>query len=250
MKSKKMRKKSYLRKWGCRVLMLISALLTVIFLFSLAAKPLESNSKNLPDNITCTDILGKKVEFPGKNSNITLLLFFDPEVTSQKCPLAYAQVLYKKYELQGLSIIGISSKDRKVLAELFTWGKFAFPFIHDPSKTIYERFNIEDCCGGTVLMNAQGNIVFSTSSLLNNESLRQIIEKKLLGRIVYEFKVPSLNQMFRLNQKIPDIPLIEVLSNKIKHIDDFTEDYILVTFFSSMCSVCKSGKRIDTLRAI
>ena len=80
--------------------------------------------------------------------------------------------------------------------------------------------------------------------------MRQLVEKELLGKIEYNFNDTPKSEAFKLNNPAPLIPLQEVLSDEILNFNNFGEDYILATFFSSMCTTCKTGRRVTMMKDI
>lgn len=196
------------------------------------------------------DLKGNLIETSKISNKSILYLFFDPTNTFQKGILVYAQVLSNRYKGRGLEIIGITDKDKERALNLLKRVGFTFPIIFDDNKEIYSFFLIKDCCGGTVLVGREKVIKFHVSSLLNQENLRQLVEKEVLGKINYDFEEPVRQKLFKINQKAPKIILREANSGNLKDIWSFNEEYLIVSFFSSVCGMCKSGRRIETLKAL
>ena len=191
------------------------------------------------------DINGNQIDLSKTENRAILLLFFNPSSSQHKGILVYAHVLNNKYKKMGLQIIGLASKEREKIKQLSEY--FSFPLILDEEKKIHNKFNIGDCCGGTVLLDQEKNIKFRTQRvLLSKENLRQIIEKELLGNIKYDF-VPVEQNFFFLRQKAPKINLHDIKSNNKLNLTDFREKFLIVTFFSSVCRTCSSGSRIYSL---
>jgi len=156
--------------------------------------PFSSIKENLQkpekQSIMFFDINGNQLDLSRTKNKTVLLLFFDPSNSQHKGILVYAQVLNNKYKNLGLEIIGLASKERKVIKQLSEY--FSFPLILDKEKNIHNQFKIGDCCGGTVLLDQKGEIKFRTHRvLLSKENLRQIVEKELLGNISYDFEQAS-----------------------------------------------------------
>jgi len=161
--------------------------------------------------------------------------------------MSYANIIYKKYSSKGLKAIGVSYRDKNTLGEFSKAGKFLFPFVSDPGYGIFDRFKIGRCCG-VVILDKNGKIKFSMSPLGDKTTLRQLVEKELLGKILYEFKKPDSKPFFNLEKPAPLIELTDISTNKPVKFADFPEEYIIATFFSSMCPTCKTGQRITLLK--
>ncbi len=190
------------------------------------------------------DINGHSINTAKEKNKVLLLLFFDPMKTVQKGSIAYAQVLFGKYREKGLAIIGVTQNEP--LGDNLK-NYITFPLVVDTDGKIQERFNVKDCCGGTVLFQKDGKIKFRMSNLVNSNTLRQLVEKELLGKVAYEFKAPQPQNLFVLNRKAPGIEFVDAYSKQLKTFLDIKGEKLIVTFFSSICSFCKSGKRLDTL---
>lgn len=179
-----------------------------------------------------------------------MILFFDPMNTYHKETLAYAQVIYNKYNSKGFEIIGISNNDKNATEELFDYGGFSFPFIYDTENKIHNKLKMNDCCGGTILINREKDITFQNSVLLSIENLRQLVEKEVLGQIAYDFQINSLNRDRIFQNQIRNIPFLDVRSHSIKYVDEFESNLLVITFLSSVCPHCNSASRINTLKQL
>lgn len=200
--------------------------------------------------IKVKDIKGNYIDFITKKNSTTLLIFFDPLNTEHKGKLVYAQVLYNKFKIHGLEVIGISSKDRIVTEDFQIRGKLTFSIIADRDQKIYEKFQLNNCCGGILLVSNNKQILFQTQNLVQNENLRQLVEKALFGEISYELQVKHSTISERMPLIISALLMRKKYSSEFKSIWDFKEDYLVLTFFSSMCSFCKSGNRVRILRIL
>lgn len=226
--------------------------LIIVFLFhlklfgnNLKTTPIKSSS---PVVLNSIDINGKKVST--QNNKASLILFFNPLNTNQKMILSYARILFNKYHSNGLMIIGISTQDKATLKEFSKEGCITFPLISDPKSLIFERFKMKNCCGGTIVINKEGSIKFSLANLVENNTLRQLIEKELIGNPIYNSSLPKKSELFKLNNPAPPIHLLEITSKEVMNFGNFGEDYLMVTFFSTMCPACKTGRRVSLLKEI
>jgi len=196
------------------------------------------------------DINGKLIDTRKFSGKSTFYIFFDPSNPYHKEVLIYAQVLLNKYKRKGLEIIGVIEKDKERALRLVEKGRFTFPVINDFKREIHNFFHIERCCGGVVLVGKGSKTKFISNSLLSPEDIRQLVEKEVLGRINYEFKEPERRDLFKINQLAPRILLRDIETGKVMDFWNFEDEYLIVSFFSSLCSICKSGRRIETLKEL
>lgn len=231
------------RNWFCIV---INNFL-FITLLSLSSQELL-NKKAI--NFVFLDLKGNLLDTSKLSNRSILYIFFDSSNTFHKEVIVYANVLYEKYKSRGLEIIGVTQRDREKALKFLERGKFNFPFIFDSKKELYNFFLVQECCGGVVLVGRNGLIKFHSPILLNQENLRQLVEKEVLGKINYGFSPSEREKLFEINKEAPRITLREAKTGKIKDFWNFEEEYLIVTFFSSVCGICKSGRRIETLKEV
>ncbi len=197
-----------------------------------------------------TDIFNKNVDL--KNGK-ALLLFFDPGNYFHKISLFYAQALSRKFESLGLTVVGIA-KDKPInpdVKNLIEKMQVRYPIIIDTGGIIHDSFDVKKCCGATVYLTKDG-IKHRFESLLEPEPLRQLVEKEMKGKIDYELNEVE-QHVFSTGEKCPSIELTYGSSGQLLHLPDLCDKNgrcTVVTFFSSLCGVCKSGKRIDLLNRL
>lgn len=208
------------------------------------------DDRKIPE-IKFFDINNGLISFPSIKNKTLLILFFDPLNTFHKERLVYAQVIQCKYGSSEFEVIGICNNHENACRELFGTGKFSFPFAFDKGGKIQRAFGVNECCGGTVLISGGKTIKFQSSLLLNNENLRQLVEREIKGSIAYDFPSLKTSSIPQIKQKLEKMTFIDFRSGKIRQINNLASaDYVLLTFFSGLCPSCKSGGRIGTLRKL
>jgi peroxiredoxin len=195
-----------------------------------------------------SDINGNQISISRYKEKVLMVLFFDPSRSDHKMKMTYAQVLYNKFKDRGFGIIGVASEGKDLVEKLQIKGKITFALIFDENKKIHKLFQLAGNTGGTILANRKGKIVFHTAQILEIENLRQIVEKEVTGKITYDFSRPAQPIQFRIKNKIHEILLQDLRTDSIQLIDNFKDDYLIITFFSFLCPLCKSGRRVETLK--
>ena len=190
------------------------------------------------------DIYGNSVSLSAGNTN--LLLFFNLSNTYDKMTLFYAAALDSKLKKHGLRIIGIAKGDSPGLDNFAQRSGIRFPLVADKDYRIHEQFGVTQCCGATVLVDKTKKIKFFMPRLMESRNLRQLMEKETRGTIDYHFSRVK-QDVFTINKQIPDIPLTELGTGEKVSFDSMGGNQLAVTFFSSLCGMCKTGRRIRTL---
>jgi len=190
------------------------------------------------------DINGNSVSLSAGNTN--LLLFFNLSNTYDKMTLFYAAALDSKLKKHGLRIIGIAKGDSPGLDNFAQRSGILFPLVADKDYRIHEQFGVTQCCGATILTDKLKKKKFFLPKLLEAGNLRQLLEKETKGKIDYR-QGRVKQDVFFVDKKIPDIPLTEAGTGEKVDFDSMDGQELVITFFSSLCGMCKTGKRLHTL---
>jgi hypothetical protein len=150
----------------------------------------------------------------------------------------------------GLEIIAVGRNNAERLGAFFATGVFSIPIIFDHKNKISKLFKIDACCGGTIVSGRDGVIRFRLGSVAEKEDIRQLVEKELIGSITYDFETPRRFTNLDLTGKPLNIVLRDQQSGYQRGLETFYEDYLVITFFSSICGPCKSGRRLETLKRL
>jgi len=190
------------------------------------------------------DIYGNNISLSAENK--ILFLFFDPSNAYDKMKLFYAAALDSKLKKYGLQIIGIAKGECPDPDNFLQRSGIRFPLVVDKEYQIHEQFGVTQCCGATLLIDETKKIKFFLPTLMEPDSLRQLLEKETRGKIDYR-QDRVKQEVFVIHKQVPDIPLTVPGTGENVIFDAMDGDHLVVTFFSSLCGMCKTGKRIRTL---
>jgi len=210
---------------------------------------IERDESEMIRSLKISDIDNHLIDFSNKRDSIILILFINPQNILHRELLSYASVLHRKYRSSGFEVIGVSNQDMSSTREIYAYGRYPYKFICDLKGNLANTFQIKPCCGGTVLVGKNSRIKFKLSSLPNLESLRQLIEKEILGKIDYSF-LPTRSRIVEIGNQVFQIPLLDVSAFRMTNLAGILQKPLVATFFSSYCSICKSGKRMETLKRL
>jgi hypothetical protein len=196
----------------------------------------------------------KKNHLNDKYEGKVLLLFFNPSTTTHKATLFYSQVLKQKHNKEGFEVIRVSKtgKEKVWLKEFCERSEINFPVVLDSQNELHQMYNVSNCCSATVFL-ANNKVKYRFDNILSPGNLRQLVEKEIIGKINYQME-PIPQNVFFVGQTSPNIDLFTLgTKNKsdLYQLRQSTEsDHLIVTFFSSLCGFCKTGKRVATLIAL
>lgn len=203
--------------------------------------------KKSPKNLIFKDIHGGLVSLADAEARRTLFLFLNQWNIQTKSLVMYSQVLLNKFGVDGLRVACVVCGEKEKVSNFIQKAKIFYPVIEDCRNEIKKKFGLCNACGGIVLLDAKNEAVFKNNALLDKETLRQLIESEITGTVNYKFQAIP-NQTFQLHQEFPDIRFYNPFTGEETELSLFKENKIIITFFSSFCSACKSGKRIETLK--
>lgn len=201
-------------------------------------------------NLRLVDLDGHLVSIDPVNDKYFLFLYFDSLRIRDKGILSYAEVLYRKYKHNGLKILGICSGGEAGCKEFHSKGGFSFPFIVNRENVLNQFLNPSYCCGVTLLIEKNGVIKFRSAVLINQENLRQLLEKEIEGKIDYNLALPVLS-IPDIKERLFPLSILDLKSQEIKNLKSLvTSDFVILNFYFVFCPACKEARRIITLKKI
>ena len=216
-------------------------------IFHTTENPQKQSFGDIAPDFSEIDIHGNAQVLSSLRGNSVLVIFFDPMNSFHKLTMLYADVLYRKYKKNRFEILAISNRNQTLSRLNAEKCRLSFAVIADEDYSIHELYGIPRCCGGTVFVNSKRQIFFFSSTLSQPEHLRQITEQLLTGDIIYRFKKPKEQEIFKINTEVLDYPLYSLENNNYLDLNVLSQDPLILTIFSSFCNVCKTGRRIQTL---
>ncbi|MGB9905793.1 MAG: peroxiredoxin family protein [Candidatus Saccharicenans sp.] len=210
----------------------------LILFFSCLLNPISENFNH-------EQIIGNNL-----NGQYKLFLLFDPKNLAHRFSIMYAQILWFRLKTFHLSVIGISTGNTEDAEEAQRLCRISFPVIQEREVKFIKKHNLNGCCGATMLVGPEQEIIFKENELLQSDLLRQLIERYL--DIDEISKTPPFwHPPFFENQIIPDFTLYEINGQK-KSLSDSLKKLNILTFFSSYsyCRTCKHMNRLETLQKI
>ena len=192
-----------------------------------------------------SDINGKKVIVKNK----TLILFVNLKKLHHRGALLYGRAVRNKYEnIKDFGVIGIVSNNTKLqfLKRIVKEYELNFPIIYDTESKVFNSLKICRNCGGVVFIRNNAIKQF-LSPINNNREIRRIVEWELFKK-VKEQNSPVIEKRLLKGNSIEWLCVKSINSSEYKRIKIDRET--IITFFSTMCGFCKTGRRTVTIKKI
>lgn len=124
-----------------------------------------------------SSIAGQVIDSDSLRGNTVLLDFFDPEDEHHWARILYADMLARRYAEDGLRAVAISEGRTSRLDEIAK--NLTIPLVCDEGYSAADLFGLGRCCGGTVVIDAQGVVRFITSHIADEDVIRAVLESLL-----------------------------------------------------------------------
>jgi peroxiredoxin len=198
---------------------------------------------------------GKYYDINGNKINVTnkslLVILVNPKRLTNHTALFYAEVVKRRYkDIKNLGVIGVCSNDedkvyiRKIVNEY----RLDYPIILDKNGEIFKYFGVCANCGGVAFI--KNNTIRQLISPINsNNDIRQIVEWELFNKVSKQIEPIQQNKL----TKGKTIEWLNVWRTKSKQkycLSDLINKPSILTFYSSMCGFCKTGRRLNTIKAL
>lgn len=121
------------------------------------------------------DVRNRPINIFETKSRMTLFLFGGDLNYPLRVVLSYCQVLLNIYQEKGLRIISILCDDPQNILDFFERGRITYPAIANCDRKIARALNFCANCGGFLLLDNRGKVIFVNSGSFEKETIRQII---------------------------------------------------------------------------
>ncbi len=167
-----------------------------------------------------------------------LLLYLHNESYSDMQLARYANILYNRFQDKGLEVLGILEGTYEDIRTFRERNDLLYPLVS--VHNLVEVPHLEEH-RGVVLIDTSNVVRFV--SPLNEESMRQLIEKYLLGSITY---VPEQILSVQEGKLFPNIVLKPFGLEQKVLLQDVLRDSTLLFVFTSSCATCSIEPHLRT----
>jgi hypothetical protein len=152
--------------------------------------------------------------------------------------IQYADYLAKHDSLKKVTFYVLTAGTSPELREMRTSRAISIPLIEDSSYLVARRLRLSSNRNASFLVDQTGRILFSTSSVLLPEDLRELYEQYTFGKINYDDL--SASQLQTVGSRFPDLKVREVSSGREFDLRSLSgsREGSLYWVFAADCPVC------------
>lgn len=195
------------------------------------------------------DMHGLPVKLEKEDGQLTLLVFFNPTIVHET--LIYLNALNERYADSGLKIVGVSSGSVEQTQQFTSQHRLGYHIICDPRGDVHRvfKFHPHHDHGGTLLLNQDLTVEFSSARIVLPDFLRQLVESHLLGQIDYAYFQPSLDA-FQVGDSLPPLHVVRVGDQENQIIEGIAKPNATFVFFTAQCASCRLPDYINRLEVL
>jgi peroxiredoxin len=178
----------------------------------------------------------REVKIPSAPFNF--VLYFNKVNFKDLQKVEYADYLAKHDSLGKVAFYVVTAGTSKELREMRASDAISIPLLEDSSYLISQRLRVSNNRNASFVVDRTGRILFSTSSVLLPEDIRELYEQYTYGKINYDD--PSASQLQTTGSHFPDLRVTEVSSGKefdLKSLSNSGKGS-LYWVFAADCPVC------------
>lgn len=181
-------------------------------------------------------VSGEQVNIPSTPFNFVLYVNKVNFKDLQK--IQYADYLAKHDSLKKVTFYVLTAGTSPELREMRASGAISIPLIEDSSYSISRRLRLSSNRNASFVVDQTGKILFSTSSVLLPEDLRELYEQYTFGKINYDDL--SASQLQTVGSRFPDLRVREVSSGREFDLKSLSSPGTgsLYWVFAADCPVC------------
>jgi len=179
------------------------------------------------------------------NSHRYLLLYFLPSADFQDLKsIKYGELLLQRYEDGGLQVFAVTNGQPAEIAGMVKNESLTLPILFDKDGLLKLLLRVPDHYRHTYLMSAAGEIVFSITGAPQEDTIRQIVEKHVAGKIDYSERTA---EVYRVGDKLPAIRVIQVAGGPTRELALHDCE---VVFVSARCTSCQLHGYVQRYREL
>jgi peroxiredoxin len=179
------------------------------------------------------------------NSHKYLLLYFMPSSDFQDLKtIKYGEPLLQRYADSGLQVFAVTNGQPDEILGMAKNESLTVPILFDKDGLLRFLLRVPDHYRHTYLMTSEGEIVFSIRGAPQEDTMRQIVEKYVSGKIDYDERTA---EVYRVGDKLPAISVIQVSGGPTR---ELALKGMEVVFVSARCTSCQLNGYVERYREL
>lgn len=177
-----------------------------------------------------------------------LVIYCSEESPFDIAKAKYADVLAKKYRDRNFSAIGIITEDCPKLKGLAKQRDVSYPMIVDENRTIAYKLGLRNRSHAVFVADPGGVIQFvATVPHIQEEDLRQLVEKFVLGKVTY-MDDPGGQEIVE-GKPFPQLMLEDLRSGETLSLNEqVMQVYNTYAVFTADCPACSLGSYLGSFQ--
>lgn len=207
-----------------------------------------ANGDKLPEIVGRDISTSKAVKLA--NNSWQLLMYYDKDSAFDTGKAKYVDLLVNKYGQRNFSAVGIITVNCQRLKALAVQHELSYPLILDEKQRIAHLLGLGNHMHATFVADPNGIIRFATTAPhIEEEDLRQLVEKFLLGTVTYPDS--TMGQNLRVGDSFPSLLMEEIGSGKLVSLDEQAKRaYHLYVIFTADCPQCSLSSYLHSLESL
>lgn len=171
-----------------------------------------------------------------------LLYFFRPSHFDHLKTVKYGQVLEKRHMERGLRVFVVSDASPNEMAALLKKEAFSLSFLYDKDSLLRMLLRVPESYEHTFLISPTGRVIFSVEGAPQEDLIRQIVEKYVVGKIQYNHI--KVTDFYRVGGPQPAIRALSLRNEQVVELSPRNTEIVLI---SARCTACQLDRVISRL---
>ena len=183
--------------------------------------------------------------YPGQlKSPGYLLLYFVPNFAHLKS-IKYGEALLERHGGDGLQVFAVTNAEPGAILATAKSESLSLPILFDKNALLKLLLRVPPNHEYSYLLATTGEVVFSVDGIPQEDVIRQIVEKYVIGTIDYR-REPE-EKLYKIGELLPQIKVIHVTGGPVQTLLVRDAEIILI---SARCTACQLQKDIQRYREL
>jgi hypothetical protein len=183
--------------------------------------------------------------YSGKPDSRThlLLYFFRPSHFEHLKSIKYGELLRQRHGDNGLQVFAVTDAPAGEVEPLRSGESFSLPILYDKNGLLGMLLRVQESYEHTFMINPSGEVVFSVEGAPQEDMIRQIVEKYVVGKIDYGHTHAA--QVYRVGEQLPTLRIAPLVGGQDFDLEARDAELVLI---SARCTSCQLHAYLEKYR--